>query len=202
MHSTGGWNDASCEDLYSFVCYTGTAVNTKTFVYVPIELRWADARDYCRKNYTDLAVIENAYENTEVYQAKPQSVAVWIGLYRTPWTWTDGSNSLFRNWQSGQPDNANVNEFCAAENAQHEWSDFDCNVQNTFVCHEDPKGMVVKMKFQTSANMTDPAIQSQFIQQLGALLKRRGLMDIKLQWKIRPRKQENDQEELPGAQCT
>ncbi|XP_016122193.1 C-type lectin 1-like, partial [Sinocyclocheilus grahami] len=53
--------------------------------------------------------------------------------------WSDQSNSSFRYWNTGEPDNNGGGENCAAVklNAQGKWFDVSCGHQFPFVCHED-----------------------------------------------------------------
>nr|XP_020471248.1 C-type lectin-like [Monopterus albus] len=137
-------------------------------MFISSPLTWADAQSYCRQHYTDLATIESSAENSALYSTIPNGVNVWIGLYRNAWTWSDNSSSVFRNWKSGQPDNSNLNEYCVSEDSQHQWYDDNCQNQYAFICHEDPvvKTTVVRMKMQTSADMTDPVINTQLLHQV------------------------------------
>uniref|UniRef100_A0A3B3DYK4 C-type lectin domain-containing protein n=1 Tax=Oryzias melastigma TaxID=30732 RepID=A0A3B3DYK4_ORYME len=77
-----------CLELTCFVHY----------YYVNKALNWSEAQQYCREKYTDLdlAMIENREENMEALNAKPSSSIVWIGLYREPWTWSDGNGRTGR----------------------------------------------------------------------------------------------------------
>lgn len=97
---------------------------------------WNSAQAYCRRYYKDLARIENSTQNNVVFHAKGNNNTVWIGLYRVPWTWSDKSRSAFRNWQNGKPYNNGGNEYCAAENPQHQWSDYNCTLQYPFICYQ------------------------------------------------------------------
>uniref|UniRef100_A0A3B3ILD4 C-type lectin domain-containing protein n=1 Tax=Oryzias latipes TaxID=8090 RepID=A0A3B3ILD4_ORYLA len=75
------------------------------------------------ENYKDLAMIENQEENTEAQNTKLSNYRVWIGLYREPWTWSDGSKSSFRNWLPNTGlNNINENQHCITENPQHQWN--------------------------------------------------------------------------------
>uniref|UniRef100_A0A8C6LKY8 C-type lectin domain-containing protein n=1 Tax=Nothobranchius furzeri TaxID=105023 RepID=A0A8C6LKY8_NOTFU len=95
---------------------------------------WTDAAQfYCQQHYKDLAVIENNAEYTQISQIKLSQPTVWIGLYRVPWTWSDKSQSSFRNWSPNGIDN-NGNEYCASENDQHEWRDDKCDLPQVFIC--------------------------------------------------------------------
>ncbi|XP_074510965.1 macrophage mannose receptor 1-like [Sebastes fasciatus] len=193
MGPSGSWNDTICGVKNQFVCYTETNQTEKSYVFITTRLSWPDARDYCREHHTDLPMIENNEENVKVYKAKPYYALIWIGLYRVAWSWSDNSNSLFKNWGRGHPNNNEGDEFCTFENALHEWDDRSCWRRHTFICHQDPNvTMTMRMKIETDADMTDPATNTQILQQLTAKLTSQGWTDFKLQWKIQPRKQEKE----------
>uniref|UniRef100_A0A3P9M6X5 C-type lectin domain-containing protein n=1 Tax=Oryzias latipes TaxID=8090 RepID=A0A3P9M6X5_ORYLA len=117
---------------------TGTAnQNKKNYVFINQAMSWSSAQQYCRENYKDLAMIENQEENTDAQNTKLSNYRVWIGLYREPWTWSDGSKSSFRNWLPNTGlNNINENQHCITENPQHQWADESCNIPWVFVCHQ------------------------------------------------------------------
>lgn len=122
--------------LTSFLSNAVTEQNGKTYVYVSTLKTWSSAQAYCREHHVDLAVIESAEENSKVYSAKPGAADVWIGLYRVPWTWSDGSQSTFRSWASGQPDNYGLKQYCVSDHPIYGWNDRSCDEKMTFICHQ------------------------------------------------------------------
>nr|XP_040020190.1 macrophage mannose receptor 1-like [Gasterosteus aculeatus aculeatus] len=196
MLTDGRWNEYSCESAFYFICYTETNQATKSYVLIQLSKRWSAARDYCRQRYTDLAKIENDEEQNKVNSVKLQYyIVVWIGLYRVPWTWSDKSQSSIRMWASGEPNNGDMIEICAAQYPSHQWNDDNCFKLLPFICHQViTLKTTLRIKFETDADITDPALNTQILQQLSAALTRQGFTDFKLRWKIPPKKQEKLQE--------
>uniref|UniRef100_A0A3Q1CGI7 C-type lectin domain-containing protein n=1 Tax=Amphiprion ocellaris TaxID=80972 RepID=A0A3Q1CGI7_AMPOC len=123
--------------LYQFflMFMAETAESEKTYVLIRYLRTWNDAQTYCRQHYKDLPIIESAEDNANVQAVKPL-VDAWIGLYREAWTWSNNQSSSFRNWQFREPDNAFLNEYCVAEDYQHNWRDTDCQRKIAFICHK------------------------------------------------------------------
>ncbi|KAL7394371.1 hypothetical protein ABVT39_025028 [Epinephelus coioides] len=198
MNIYGRWFDANCNTQRTFVCYTEINQTEKTYVFISARRTWADARDYCREHHTDLPMMESNEDNNKVYSTIPAGAQAWIGLYRLPWTWSDKTQSSFRFWQSGSPNNIGGSQFCASENTNHEWDDDHCLTKYPFICHQVLKlKTTVKMTFKTDADITDPAANAQILQQLGALLESQGLTNIRVRWTIQPRKEEKEKPSEP-----
>uniref|UniRef100_A0A8C5EEW5 C-type lectin domain-containing protein n=1 Tax=Gouania willdenowi TaxID=441366 RepID=A0A8C5EEW5_GOUWI len=111
----GKWIDGYCEEKKNFVCF--------------------NARDYCREHHIDLAMIESQREN-EQFLLEKHTPLVWIGMYRVPWRWSDGSTSLFRNWRDGQPNNFNGEQHCGVIKMSHVWDDDNCDNAKPFFCQK------------------------------------------------------------------
>ncbi|KAJ8336596.1 hypothetical protein SKAU_G00378160 [Synaphobranchus kaupii] len=67
----------------------------------------------------------------------------WIGLH-TVWQWSQADRgflseeeSLYRNWEKGQPDNNNGNENCAAMRKGGRFHDFRCDLLCSFICYDE-----------------------------------------------------------------
>ncbi|KAM9722810.1 macrophage mannose receptor 1-like [Menidia menidia] len=193
MGNHGVWIDERCETTREFICYNVSEKNKKTYFHIPTNKTWQSAQQHCREHFTDLATIENEAENTEANEATPGTGYYWIGLYRNPWTWSDRSQSSFRNWQPGGLNNAGDQQHCITENTDHEWADEDCGVKWPFICHQVlRRNTVFRMTTEADVDLSDPHIQSQVLQKMEALLRSRGLTDFKLKWKLQSRKKDKD----------
>ncbi|XP_029361078.1 macrophage mannose receptor 1-like [Echeneis naucrates] len=192
----GEWIDMRCTERFQFVCYNDTnPPGQKTYTLIPILASWKEAQDYCRTYFKDLAMIEDAEENTNVMSLL-SNVRVWIGLYRNPWRWSDRSNSSFRNWVVLEPDNFG-GQHCVAENSVRYWADRNCDIKRFFWCYKDltvKRIHTVSMKFLTSADLSDPDINIQILQQLSERL---NISDsnVTLKWKTEPRKLDKETDE-------
>ena len=88
---------------YPLYCnYPSTNVSVGTgLVLVNVPRNWREAQSYCRQHHVDLASVRNQAENQQIQQMAPGGA--WIGLFREPWRWSDGSNSSFTRWNPGEP---------------------------------------------------------------------------------------------------
>lgn len=161
----------------------------KQFILVNISMTWAESLAYCRLHYHDLAMIENADENQAAMAVKGSS-SVWLGLYREPFRWSDNNNSPFRNWLSGEPNNAIGNEHCAVQRSDLLWMDLPCDCLRPFVCEVRKERLfTIKLKLQSNADLSDPVINGQIIKELRAELRISG-PNTKIKWNMAPTKQE------------
>ncbi|XP_039624808.1 macrophage mannose receptor 1-like isoform X2 [Polypterus senegalus] len=151
--SNGSWSDSVCDKNKPFMCYNKTGNINETYFWINEKMSWSRAQNYCRVNYTDLVSIRNESENQEIMK-KAKISPFWIGLFNNPWKWSDGGNSTFQNWTSGNPDNNNHAEKCVVNNFQLNvstcnendsscwknnyegkgWNDANCTLTKTFFC--------------------------------------------------------------------
>ncbi|XP_063043686.1 C-type mannose receptor 2-like [Engraulis encrasicolus] len=174
MQSDGTWNDLPCASAFiNFVCYGGN----DQYVLINQGRTWNDAQSYCRANYIDLPSIRNATENEKV-QVVANGNNVWIGLYRTR-TWSDGSDSSFRHWNSSQPDNLNGQQHCTAMSFSDagQWTDEDCATTLPFFCYIADRPTVVTLRAVVDAadELTEAEIEETILKPLREELIRNGL---------------------------
>ncbi|XP_035528047.1 uncharacterized protein LOC118335728 [Morone saxatilis] len=125
--------------LWSFclkyeICGLAGNSNTSGHIFVAETKSWRDAQNHCRGLLSDLVSIHLAKEN-EAVQNVSASQDVWIGLFKDPWKWSDGSNSSFRDWKPFQPNYLEGQNCVAAVfNDQGKWNDLKCSGKLHFVC--------------------------------------------------------------------
>ncbi|XP_037651416.1 L-selectin-like [Sebastes umbrosus] len=147
-------------------------------------MTWHEARTYCRSRYTDLVSVRNSSENNNI--SSLQSEWTWIGLHRKIWAyWSDQTPKNFTNWKEGQPMKTQETlKLCAAVNTTTgRWSAVGSDMKHHFICQYQPlQRQTFKLKFQSEADLNDPAVQQQILEQLHAKLEKHGLPDFKLRW--------------------
>lgn len=130
---------ANCmlRNFYTALSYGLISGSSVRFVLINISMTWAKAQNYCRTHYTDLASVRNMTENQEVKKLVSSGQKFWIGLFRDTWKWLDGSNSSFRYWKMGEPNNKCLKEACVAADFNHsgQWEDFNCDYKRAFICY-------------------------------------------------------------------
>ncbi|XP_049891546.1 macrophage mannose receptor 1-like [Epinephelus moara] len=151
-------------------------------------MTWMEARTHCRSSYTDLVSVRNRSENNEITSLLPDRS--WIGLYRTSWVnWSDETPRTFSNWHKKQPVNSGgTMRTCVVVNTTTgTWFNARCEARNHFICQTvsylpTQHKTTLKLKFRSEADLNDPAVQQQMLEQLHAKLEKRGLSDFKLRW--------------------
>uniref|UniRef100_A0A671YPN6 C-type lectin domain-containing protein n=1 Tax=Sparus aurata TaxID=8175 RepID=A0A671YPN6_SPAAU len=118
--------------FHMFMCWLNV-----TFVLITTPKTWTEAQSYCREHHTDLASVRNMTENQKVMDLVPAGQKAWIGLFRDSWKWSDGSNSSFRYWAEGQPNNYGGNQDCvvAGLGIDGKWWDDPCGQTRPILCY-------------------------------------------------------------------
>ncbi|XP_036453241.1 macrophage mannose receptor 1-like [Colossoma macropomum] len=128
-----------------------TLCGTHQFHVVEESKNWTEAQKYCRDKFTDLATIESREEmDTVITIISGREGHFWIGLILTvenntpSWIWSDGSQTSYRNWNTGQPDvKANYCGELRSEDA-YRWTVIECNLLHKFVCYQNIPLILVK----------------------------------------------------------
>ncbi|XP_059208033.1 C-type mannose receptor 2-like [Centropristis striata] len=179
MWSDGGWFDDSCTNPYQAVCCDVRGLDV-TFVLTDNSMNWTEAQSYCREHHTDLASVRDLTENQKVQEVIPVRRGVWIGLFRDSWKWSGGSNSSFRRWLSGEPDNSGGKKDCAAADfsSSGRWLNRNCDEKYPFICYGPVTSkQVFRLRLRSSVDPNDPAVMEAMLKQFKQKLKAQGVND-------------------------
>ena len=119
-------------------CITTGGNSTHRYVLVTkTNKNYADAQRYCREKHEDLASVRNETENEKINRIQGDAEEAWIGLFRDYWSWSDGSTSSFRHWDTGKPNyGVSSSGFCAQITSSGQWNDIPCHNPSNFICYE------------------------------------------------------------------
>ncbi|XP_032399874.1 uncharacterized protein LOC116706924 isoform X1 [Etheostoma spectabile] len=181
MQHTGEWRDMDCDLPNYFLCFDGRNSTPETKIFVETAMNWTDARRYCMVHHTDLLSVRNQAENNEIQSMVPAEKLAWIGLFEDSWKWSDGSYSSFRYWSQGLVNNLGESPKCAYV-YDKKWSIRSCDTKSMFLCYYFKKRSV--MRISTDFDMSDPVIQQQILSQLEEQMKKKGISDFKIRWRM------------------
>ena len=93
-------------------------------------INWADSRLQCVSRGSDLATIKSSEDNTLLYNLTTSGLFCWIGLHdqntENTFVWADGSDSSYRNWDVGEPNNVGGTQDCTWMWGGGYWDDDHC----------------------------------------------------------------------------
>lgn len=98
---------------------------------------WDYAKAICESNGGHLATINDANENDWLH-SKLMGAIAWIGLNdknsEGQFEWADRSNSTYRNWYPGQPNDYNGNQDVVEILEDGRWNDQYGHIKREFIC--------------------------------------------------------------------
>ncbi|KAK1890587.1 Lymphocyte antigen 75 [Dissostichus eleginoides] len=140
------------ENPKRFICYNETG-QQKYFV-IDQSKNWLQAQSYCREHHTDLVSGITQFHSTEFnkqvdefkkrvdefnkpfHRDKHRSSHLSIGLFREIWSWSDGKNVSFRNWDPDSFEDE-ASKTCAMTMPNGNWSSDNCTEEKPFYCYDD-----------------------------------------------------------------
>ncbi|KAK7177243.1 hypothetical protein R3I93_001283 [Phoxinus phoxinus] len=188
MDDRGKFRDTQCGTSWTFICYSAQNDNDEKYILIEEAKPWREAQSHCRQFHTDLASVRNPDENLQVQRLIPAGVVVaYIGLYRDGFVWSDGSESAYRSWDSGQPDRSGE---CVAQQLQDPrlWDDQACSSPRPFFCYTIPVfKQVLRLELESDQNVNDPDVKATILQQIQQRLISLGMSEMSnVQWRQQP----------------
>ncbi|XP_073724369.1 macrophage mannose receptor 1-like isoform X1 [Misgurnus anguillicaudatus] len=130
----------------------------RRYHYINISMNWTEAQSYCRKNYTDLATVDNMNDMKQLMSEVNNSrdIGVWIGLTNTgvyKWKWSMGDTVNYTNWETSIRANGNC-----AYMINGKWRDLNYGNQG-FICYNGECSLKLQLTFiKQNTNWRDAQI--------------------------------------------
>ena len=123
--------ECQCEDI---------AREGRTYSFCSSGVSWQRARDACVARGADLVVLDDAAEDTWVYETAVarSNRDYWIGYsdqaVEGRFEWVDGSRGGFEHWAPGQPDDVGGEDCAHYQSWSGRWLDVPCGFALGFIC--------------------------------------------------------------------
>ena len=127
--------------------YYGLSVNTKT---------WTDAKTDCEANGGHLVTISSEEEQKTIQKlfSYDSSTTAWIGATdeetEGEWTWCTGEEFSYTNWNSGEPNNDNEEDYAGIYIDNFKWNDWGSSQSLKYICEWEqlpPEDVFSEYKF-------------------------------------------------------
>nr|XP_023662188.1 L-selectin-like isoform X2 [Paramormyrops kingsleyae] len=123
-----------------------TEVHSWSYHYSNDTMDWNAARDWCKRQFTDMVAIQNQEEIVHLMNILPfKKTYYWIGIRKinNVWTWVGTNKTLTaeaENWAAGEPNNGGNNEDCVEiyikrQVDQGKWNDESCSKSKAALCY-------------------------------------------------------------------
>jgi len=140
------------------------------YLFVLTPKNWNAAQTHCQLNGANLVTINTPAEETFLAneEALHGSGFWWIGAsdqgIEGTWAWIDGTAPGPTNWADGEPNNANGNEDCAADNwsTTGQWNDRACGIASKFICERSSIPTSSSGSFSYIVSNTNNATQNTY----------------------------------------
>ncbi|XP_032411076.1 macrophage mannose receptor 1-like [Xiphophorus hellerii] len=187
-YDSGKLFTVSCPVTRYSVCFDSSEQGAAQYILRPVLTNWTTARDFCRRNYTDLVSLRNDAEYTTV-QEVANGNSVFVGLFRDPWVWSDLTDSSLRYWRQSQVVYPKNSEYCVAllKNESGKWGDRKCTEMQPFLCKCKKSNLqIVKLGISlqdSTLDLNDPTVQNSILEQMKQRLSENVNDVIHVNWK-------------------
>uniref|UniRef100_W5MQN5 C-type lectin domain-containing protein n=2 Tax=Lepisosteus oculatus TaxID=7918 RepID=W5MQN5_LEPOC len=115
----------------------------RCFQYIRQEKTWVDAELDCISKGGNLASVHSEEEHQFLkQQISSKEIPMWLGgtdCYKEgTWFWSDGAQWNWVKWNTGEPNNAGIENCIHLNYDQEGWNDISCNNQYPYICARTP----------------------------------------------------------------
>jgi len=121
-------------------------LNGHTYLLFDNSVTWKEAQEYCNSIGGYLATITSQEENNVLYNLikKGSNTDYFIGSNDSEkegvWKWITNEPMNYTNWNAGEPNDTNNEDFASIIKTNGKWNDLDASAKRGFIC-EIPKTM-------------------------------------------------------------